>query len=125
MRKIFLVLIVGISVELNSSCYFDHLEGIHPLDGFVDPCDPALPDTYTGTVQYIMGLNCVSCHSVSKASGNIKLDSYIEVKAVATSGLLLNAIQRKPGVKPMPPSQAIDNCQVLQVTDWINAGFPQ
>lgn len=121
MKRILTLLLAS---TIFSSCYYDKLEELYP-GGVVNPCDPALPATYTGSIEYIINFNCVSCHSSKNPSGNVALTNYDEVKSYAASGLLLNVIERKAGVKAMPPSQSLPSCQIEKIKTWIESGTPQ
>ncbi len=121
MKRIGWLAIISIVI---SSCYYDKMEGLYP-GGIVNPCDSSLPATYSSSIEYIINLNCVSCHSSTNASGNVKLTSYQEVKSYAASGLLLNVIERKSGYQPMPPSQALSACQIDKIKTWVQNGTPQ
>lgn len=121
MKNLFGFVILSLAV---SSCYYDKLEGLYP-GGITDPCDASLDATYSGSVQLIINLNCVSCHSGASASGNIRLSNYAEVRSVASNGRLLNVIERNPGFQAMPPSQALSACQIEKVRTWVQNGTPQ
>lgn len=118
------IAIVLFSLVIASSCYYDKLEGLYPGE-LINPCDIGLPATYSGSIEYIINFNCVSCHASKNPSGNVSLTTYDEVKSYATSGLLLNVIERKSGVKAMPPSQSLPSCQIEKIKTWIESGTPQ
>lgn len=121
MKKLAAYLLFSLSL---SSCYYDKLEGLHP-GGIINPCDPALPATYTASIEYIISFNCLSCHNSKNTSGNVNLSQLDDVKAYVASGKLLNAIEYKAGYKPMPPSQQLPACQIEKIKTWINNGTPQ
>lgn len=113
-----------ISSMVFSSCYYDKLEELNPGE-IINPCDSALPANYSGSIEYIINFNCVSCHSSKNPSGGVTLTNFSEVKSYATSGILLDVIERKSGVKAMPPSQSLPSCEIEKIKVWIETGTPQ
>jgi len=124
MKKIFAFLLIA-SVTVFNSCYYDSFEALHPLDGFVDPCDPSLQAIYSSSIKLIISYNCISCHNSSYAGGNVNLDSYDQVKLYASNGKLMNSILRNSGYNPMPPTLALATCQTQQIQQWITNNYPQ
>jgi hypothetical protein len=108
-----------------SGCYYDSVEALHPLDGYVNPCDSTLQTTYSSAIKYIITYNCISCHNSSYAGGNVRLDSYDQVKLYASNGKLMNSILRNSGSNPMPPTQALATCQTTRIQQWITNNYPQ
>lgn len=121
MKRIFLLLL---SAAIFSSCYYDKLEELNPGE-IINPCDTALPATYSGSIEYIVNFNCVSCHSSKNPSGGVKLTNFSEVNSYVASGLLLDVIERNSGVKAMPPSQSLPSCEIEKIKAWIETGTPQ
>jgi hypothetical protein len=82
--------------------------------------------TYSGTISSIISRNCIGCHTGSSPGGGISLNTYDEVKAQCVNGKMLPAIT-KTGPKPMPPSASskLSDCNITQVTRWINNNYPQ
>jgi cytochrome c551/c552 len=105
-------------------CYYDSVEGLHPLNGYTNPCDSAMHAVYSEAIQSIMSYNCVSCHNSSYAGGKVTLETYDQVKFYAESGALMNAVLRKPGTIPMPPTQALAGCQTEKLASWITENYP-
>jgi len=112
-------------VAIFSSCYYDSFEALHPLDGYVNPCDTSLQTTYSSAIKVIITYNCLSCHNSSYAGGNVTLDTYDQVKLYASNGKLMNSILRNSGYNPMPPTQALATCQTQRVQEWITSNYPQ
>lgn len=85
-------------------------------------CDTINPVTFSGTIQPIMNNACTGCHSSTTPSGNVLLDSYNNIAAVAASGLLLKAIKGS-GVTKMPPGGSLSACGIREFEIWINNGY--
>jgi uncharacterized membrane protein len=81
--------------------------------------------TYTNEIHVIIENSCLGCHNASNASFGIRLDSYDYIKAVGTSGDLVNVINKTNGKPQMPPSSPLIDCQKTQIQKWVNAGMPQ
>jgi hypothetical protein len=110
---------------LISSCYYDKLDEIHPLNAYQNPCDSSVVNTYTASVQLIMANNCLSCHSDQSASGGISLQTYTEVVTQVNNGNLMGAILGQNGHIPMPPSVPIQSCEITKLNQWITNNMPQ
>ncbi len=90
----------------------------------MDSCDTANM-RYSIDIVAILSTNCSSCHGNGNEMGGISLDSYNDVKAVATAGLLVNVITHAPGYPPMPEnSTQLSSCDINKIISWINAGTP-
>ena len=107
------------------SCYWDSVEGLHPANGYTNPCDSAQQAVYSQAISKIISYNCLSCHNSTYAGGNVQLGSYDQVKQYAENGSLMNAILRQPGTNPMPPTLALPGCQTNKLMLWINNNYPQ
>ncbi len=120
MKKIITILFV-FSIVL-SSCYRDVEELLYPSNG---NCDVANV-TYSATVVPILQSNgCLGCHSGGAPSGNISLDGYNNVSAVAQSGKLFGVINHSPGFSPMPQGgNKMSTCNINKIKAWIDAGIP-
>jgi uncharacterized protein CbrC (UPF0167 family) len=112
-------------VMVATGCYYDSVEGLYPQLNATDPCSSEVPATFTASIQTIINLNCVSCHSAGSASGGIRLDSYQAVRSTTTNNLLVNVIERRPGFSAMPPSRALPTCEVEKIKLWITNGTPE
>lgn len=108
-----------------TDCYYDKFDELHPLDGYTNSCDQNLAATYTASVNLIIRSNCVSCHSANVHSGDIYLETYSQVKAVAASGKLMGSILHQSGFVAMPPGVSIRSCEIQRLQDWVNAGMPE
>ena len=81
--------------------------------------------TFSASVRPILQTHCTVCHSANPPQGGIDLSNHAGVKAMATGGTLLGAINHVPGFKPMPypaGSPKMPQCQIDQVRIWIQGG---
>jgi hypothetical protein len=103
-----------------SGCYYDSKEFLYPQ---LNKCDTA-NITYTFCVTPIIENNCLGCHSGSASSGgNIKLDSYTEVKKQVDNGKLLGSIKWSGVYSPMPKNSAkLSTDDITIIEKWINKG---
>ncbi len=78
---------------------------------------------FTANVLPILSANCYSCHGNGRAFGGVNLDTYTNVKSVATNGSLLGAITHASGFSPMPQNAAqLPECDINKIRSWINRG---
>ena len=85
-------------------------------------CDTVNP-SFSNLVQPIIRLYCAGCHSGPMPSGNVALESYSDILAVAMNGYLLGVIEHKQGYVPMPQGGSkLPDCRINQIKAWINAG---
>jgi mono/diheme cytochrome c family protein len=124
LKSSYLVLLL-IQMAFLSGCYYDKVEALNPANGYTNPCDTAQHAIYSEAIQSIMSYNCSSCHNSSYTAGNVLLDSYDNVKKYAVNGMMMDAINRKSGTSPMPPTQALADCQTQKLVLWINDNYPQ
>lgn len=115
--------IVIICTAFLSSCYYDSQENLYPT--LTDSCSDTTNVTYSGTIVPILGSRCTTCHSGSSPSGNIRLDNYAGVMVVVNNKKLLGSIKQDGTAIAMPQSGGkLDNCKIIAVSKWINAGAP-
>lgn len=88
--------------------------------------------TFTKNISPILQQQCLSCHSNAATGGSVLLNSYENVKAVASDqsrgpeGRLYGALSHMPAYSPMPKGGSkLDNCKIRQIELWIQAGMPQ
>lgn len=87
-------------------------------------CDTSL-FTYSGAVQPILQLNCTGCHNNNTQNGGVNLSTYSGVQTVALNGKLAGSINWSQGYVAMPQGgQKLSDCNIQQITKWINAGAP-
>lgn len=85
-------------------------------------CDTINPVTFSGVIWPVIQSTCAGCHSGSSPSGNISLTSYGTISPIASSGLLIKALNGD-GVPKMPPAGSISECIKRQFEIWVNNGF--
>lgn len=84
-------------------------------------CDPA-QFTYAVTIKPLLATQCVGCHKPGSLSGNIDLSGYTQVNTQVSNGKVLGTIAHASGFVPMPPGSKLSECQINQITSWINNG---
>jgi len=80
--------------------------------------------TYTDVIYSIILSECQGCHNGSNASGGYQLTNYEEVKAIALNGKLYGTVAQLPSFSPMPQGGKLQDCQIVQIKKWIDAGAP-
>ena len=78
--------------------------------------------SYATHLKPILEYNCVGCHSSASASGNVKLDSYANVKVNADNGKLYGSIAQLSGYVAMPVGSKLSDCQIKAFKLWIDQG---
>jgi len=79
--------------------------------------------SYSGKVQPILKTNCFGCHGNGSREGNISLEIYDDVKAMAIGGKLLGSISHTAGFEPMPiGADKLDDCSIKAIKKWIEEG---
>jgi hypothetical protein len=87
-------------------------------------CDTSL-FTYSNAVQPTLSLHCTGCHNNTTQGGGVNLSTYNGVQTVALNGKLAGSINWSTGFVPMPQGgQKLNDCNIQQITKWINAGAP-
>ena len=107
-----------IGLALITSCSYNKTELPQPEDGPVVENPSGTVITYTSHVEAIMVNNCTICHG---GSGNLFLNTYTQVKAIADNGKLSDrAINGLGG--PMPQSGLMPQAtrDILQM--WLDQG---
>ena len=104
------------------SCSYDAEEELYPTNGFCNTANV----TYSGTVSGLLAsYGCNDCHAGPSPEGNINLQGYTNVKALATRGRLYGAINHSPGFHPMPEgAPKMSSCDINKIKAWIDAGAP-
>lgn len=67
---------------------------------------------------------CESCHSGAVPSDGVRLENYTHIRDVAVSGRLISVLRGLPPYPTMPPSGALNTCQIRSVELWIEDGAP-
>lgn len=87
--------------------------------------DPPACDTsgvsYAAFVQPVINAECRSCHNQSSARAGVRLDTYAFIQATALTGQLVKVLNGS-GLPLMPPGSKLDDCTILQITAWVDAG---
>lgn len=94
----------------------------------VSACDTS-KYTYTNAIQSLLATNCNGCHGSMPGSGGVYLGTLTAAKnyITANKALFFNAITHSatlPAAQRMPPAAKMSDCQVQQLTKWINANMP-
>ena len=88
-----------------------------------DRCD-SMNFTFSGAVQPMINQYCRGCHNGAGATGG-SLADYASIRNAAVSGRLIGDIEHLSGYNAMPlGGAALSNCQVAQITKWVEAGAP-
>lgn len=94
----------------------------------INACDTS-KYTYTNAIQSLLATNCNGCHGSMPGSGGVYLGTLTAAQNYikANKALFLNAINHSttiPAAQRMPPAGKMSDCQVQQLTKWINANMP-
>jgi len=115
--------LIAVSLFYFSNCTFDNEEEL--LEDF--DCDTT--DIVYNDLTYIFSDICSNCHNESFTlanRGNIKIDSYENVKSSINTGLVWPAINHEEGVPPMPNGlPKLSDCDLNKIDAWIDAGMPE
>ncbi len=84
-------------------------------------CDPA-QFTFAAIIEPIIVANCKGCHKPGTLGGNVDLSTYAAIKVQVSNGKLLGSVTQAAGFKPMPQGGKLSDCEIVQITSWINAG---
>ena len=84
------------------------------------------PDTVTfiGDIQAITATRCAisGCHTGINPTAGMRLDSYSQVRSIATSGDLAYRVLVR---QDMPPTGPLSDCEQDLIQAWINQGAPE
>jgi len=86
-------------------------------------CPDTVNISFSAKVQPILQANCFSCHANGSSAGNVSLQTYDQVKAIAGSGHLLGSISHSAGFAPMPIGGKLDDCSIQAIKTWIEEGI--
>jgi hypothetical protein len=74
-------------------------------------------------IRPILQNNCMGCHSSAAAFGDVKLETYTDLKSWVDNGLFLGSIVHDGSASPMPKSQPkLGQCQIDKISAWIAQG---
>jgi mono/diheme cytochrome c family protein len=79
--------------------------------------------SFAVSIQPLLRVNCFSCHGNGSSLGDVSLDTYDDVRALAVSGRLLGSISHSAGFAPMPEgADKLDDSSIDAVRIWIGEG---
>jgi hypothetical protein len=84
-----------------------------------------IPETvsFATNVAPVIQSNCFSCHNNGFRLGNVSLEGFANVKAVAQSGKLLGVITHSAGFPAMPKGAAkLNACDIKTIEKWVQSG---
>jgi len=118
----FFILAIIVLAFTTTGCYNDSEEFLYPdLNG--GDCDTTSV-TFNNSVKPITDAYCVSCHGGSAPSGNVKVESYNDIKSLADDGRLVNVINGSNGYPVMPEGSKLPDCLIRTIEIWVEAGAP-
>ena len=120
MKKIFFgIAVVVIDLVFLQSCTYDKTILV-PLVN----CADTLNVSYAAKIRPLLQANCFACHGNGSSDGGVSLDTYDQVKQVASSGRLLGSISHSSGFAPMPQgADKLNDCNITAVSTWIREGI--
>jgi hypothetical protein len=81
--------------------------------------------TFAGTIWPLMQTWCTGCHTGNNAGGNIHIENYSDVVAIANNGSLMGTINHETGYIAMPKnSDKLSDCLIAEIRIWIEDGTP-
>jgi uncharacterized membrane protein len=102
-----------------SGCYYDIESNLYP-NGQI--CD-SLAISYSLNVAPIISSRCLGCHSITANQGNIKLETYTQVKTKVDDGKLGCSINHQAGCSSMPKNAGqLPPCELKAINVWISEG---
>lgn len=117
--------ILFLGLGLVTGCYYDNFSELYPLNGVVDTCEPKYDTTYTAYVNLVVQVNCISCHRAKNPQGNVRLDSYAQVKSQVLAGKLMESIRHESSAVSMPPNIKLRDCDITKMEAWVSKGLPE
>jgi hypothetical protein len=117
-KKILLLFFLPIVLSLNA-CYYDNEEELYPSDKLT--CD-TIGISFSQDIFPIFQGNCstVGCHVAGGSAPGI-FENYAGIKSKVDNGSIeVRVLVRKD----MPPARPLNECQLLQIRAWLDAGAP-
>lgn len=102
-----------------AACSFDKEEERFPV---IPTCD-SVAVSFNAEILPIVQNQCLSCHSLSSAVGNVVIEQYSDFAPYTTSGRLVRAVEYN-GSSPMPPSGKLSDCDISKFRNWVADGAP-
>lgn len=98
-------------------------EKVKPISIIPAPCILSDSVNYSMQVAPILTSHCLPCHAYP-GSGGINLDNYLDSKAIAQSGMLIQSIIHDTNyvIMPPPPHAPLDSCQIKVLKRWVDTG---
>jgi len=101
------------------SCEYNVAEELYPDEN----CDTISAPSYAQKVKPILDMHCTGCHSGSSPSGDIPLETYLQVKEVVDIGSFQCAIWHMDDCAAMPEDEPrLSDCKLKKIDRWIDAG---
>lgn len=122
MKKLIPILLL---TALISGCYYDKSEELYPTTPVGGGSCDTSNVTYSSTITGIAGTYCAvsGCHNSSTVAGGYDLSVYSGWKQTVDNNRLLGSINHQSGFSAMPKnSNKLSDCQIAQVTAWVNKG---
>ena len=116
MKYELMIAVMILLFSFSSACSSDNYD-----DYYADQCDTS-DSSYSGAVLPVLQNRCISCHNGNFSSGNVRLDTYDEVKKHADNGRLLGSVRHEAGYCPMPQGSKLDDCTIVKIEKWIAEG---
>lgn len=116
-----LALLALFSAMATSGCSYHNEEELYPMNF----CDTSAV-RYSTTIRPIIEANCAisGCH-VPGGEGNGDYTTFSALQAKAISGVLLPSINQVGNAIAMPPNGKLSDCEITQITVWVQQGAPQ
>ena len=92
--------------------------------GNTTACDTAAV-TFSQDIKALISQNCEGCHNGMSANGGLVLSGHQNTAAAALNGSLIDRMTRSAGDPLlMPPSGALNECDISKLQAWIGQGAP-
>lgn len=119
MNKIIILIFIA---SVLTGCYYDKEDELYGTNGACNTDNVTFSITVSGLLN---SYGCLGCHTGPAPEGNVNLQGYANVKAMADNGRLYGAISHAPGYQPMPQgANKMNQCDITRIKAWIDAGAP-
>ena len=100
-----------------TACYYDNEKDLYGTEA----CDTTTV-SFSGDIKPIVDANCVRCHAPGGEQEVSPLLTYEDVKKYVSGNVI---VDRTTGTTTlMPPEGKMNNCNLLLIQAWVNAGAP-
>jgi hypothetical protein len=108
----------AIGIMALNGCYYDNEEELYP-GSFCDTSNV----TFANDIEPFLQGNCAipGCH-VQGGGGNGDFTVFANIASKVADGRFLRSIRRESGAYPMPPDNAVSDCNLQKVEIWIASG---